>query len=248
MPSRKRSQSAPRPSRADIVRLLRENVGAQRMYTVWVDWVEMLALAISNACDLAQREERERRYLDIARRYTSEQMERFALATGALVNVFETEGFADVLGEAYSLLELPNEERGQFFTPYHVCRLMAQMTLDGAAEAIAAQGYVTVSDPASGAGAMLIAAAETLQAAGINYQQQMHVAARDIDATAVHMAYIQLALLYVPAVVVQGDTLRMTEVDTWYTPAHIYDGWKWKLRNRRATPTTGEHHAMAATV
>lgn len=246
MPSRKRGQPAQRPSRTDIVRLLSDNTGAQRMYTVWVDWVEMLALAISNACDIAQRDERERRYLEIAKRYDAQQMERFALATGALVNVFEAEGFGDVLGEAYSLLELSNEERGQFFTPYHVCQVMAQMTLDGAAETVASQGYVTVNDPASGAGAMLIAAAETLQASGINYQRQLHVAARDIDATAVHMAYIQLSLLYIPAIVVQGDTLRMTERDTWYTPAHIYDGWKWKLRNHSAPLTTGEAHAMVA--
>jgi hypothetical protein len=95
---------------------------------------------------------------------------------------------------------------------------------------------------------MLIAAAETLQGAGINYQRHMHVTAQDIDATAVHMAYIQLALLYIPAVVVHGDTLRMTQMGKWFTPAHIYDGWSRKLRHRRESLTQGVEHAVAATV
>jgi hypothetical protein len=41
---------------------------------------------------------------------------------------------------------------------------------------------------------------------------------------AVHMAYIQLSLLHVPAVVVHGNTLSLEEWGYWYTPAHILDG------------------------
>lgn len=139
-----------------------------------------------------------------------------------------------MLGDTYGQLELTNEGRGQFFTPYSVSRMMAQIALQDVADGVAEKGYITISDPACGGGAMLIAAAEVLKDAGINYQQQMHATGQDIDPTAVHMTYIQLSLLHVPAMVIQGDTLRQTCVDVWYTPAHILGGWTWRLRERPA--------------
>jgi hypothetical protein len=47
------------------------------------------------------------------------------------------------------------------------------------------------------------------------------------------MAYIQLSLLGVPAVVVVGDTLRLEERARWYTPAHVVGGWTMKLRREK---------------
>jgi hypothetical protein len=46
------------------------------------------------------------------------------------------------------------------------------------------------------------------------------------------MAYAQLTLMHIPAVVVHGNTLSLEESDHWYTPAHILGGWNWKLRRR----------------
>lgn len=73
---------------------------------------------------------------------------------------------------------------------------------------------------------------EALHGRGINYQQAMHATAQDIDATAVHMAYVQCSLLHIPAVVIWGDTLAVESRAVWHTPAHILGGWGWRLRHR----------------
>jgi hypothetical protein len=46
------------------------------------------------------------------------------------------------------------------------------------------------------------------------------------------MAYLQFALLHIPAVVIHGNSLSLEEFGRWYTPAHIMDGWSWKLRRQ----------------
>jgi hypothetical protein len=77
---------------------------------------------------------------------------------------------------------------------------------------------------------MMIALAEAMQSRGLNYQQQLHVTAIDIDERAVHMAYVQFSLLNIPAVVTVGDTLTMKMRESFYTPAHIMGGWDMRLR------------------
>ena len=54
---------------------------------------------------------------------------------------------------------------------------------------------------------MIIAAAKVLKDRGINYQKCMQVVAQDLDWKAVYMCYVQLSLLGINAVVVQGNTL-----------------------------------------
>ena len=67
--------------------------------------------------------------------------------------------------------------------------------------------YRTASDPACGAGAMLIAFANAAKRHGINYQKHVLFVSQDIDRTAAMMCYIQMSLLGCPAVVVIGDSL-----------------------------------------
>lgn len=87
---------------------------------------------------------------------------------------------------------------------------------------------------------MVIALAQEMREMGINYQQHLHVTTIDVDAKCVHMAYIQFALLHIPAVIVHGNTLSLEEWSHWYTPAHIVGGWKWKLK-RAAESEPGGH-------
>lgn len=219
-------------ARKDLVRLLRANEHQHQLWTIWSDFVEMAALAISNAVDLPQRDPREARYLDIAKRYTREQLDNFGRALGALTCALEKEP-SDVLGSVFMELELGSKWAGQFFTPFALCRLMAALQVDDELRAkIASQGYVTANDPAVGGGAMPIALAVELLEAGINYQHHLHVTAQDIDERAAHMAFVQLSLLHVPAIIVVGDTLRMECRAVWYTPAHILGGWSQRLRGQ----------------
>ena len=141
--------------RKELITLLRENADRTDMWTVWSDFIEMSAIAISNACDIAQRDEREARYMAIIGRYTKDQAMRFAGALAALTLAMEAAGFADVLGTAFMELELANKWAGQFFTPYPVCQLMAQLNIgQEMSDKLEERGFVTVCDPACGAAAM----------------------------------------------------------------------------------------------
>ncbi|MFC0403168.1 hypothetical protein [Paraburkholderia rhizosphaerae] len=109
---------------------------------------------------------------------------------------------------------------------------MAMMMIGDGGDAVREHGFIRLQEPACGAGGMVVAAAESLNEAGVNYQQAMHATCIDIDPCCVHMAYVQLSLLHIPAIVVHGNALSAQVWGVWYTPAHILDGWRWKLRAR----------------
>ncbi|NUS39416.1 MAG: SAM-dependent DNA methyltransferase [Lysobacter sp.] len=224
--------------RKAIVKLLQASAYRHQLWTVFGDFVELAALAIANAVDKRQFAVREARYLQIIQRYDPEEARRFPAMLAELVSALELDP-ADQLGAIFGELELGNAARGQFFTPPELCRLMARLSIDpeDMREKIARRGYITVQEPAAGAGAMIIAMATELQAAGFSYQQHMHVTAIDVDSRAVHMAYVQLSLLHVPAVVILGNTLAVEEREHWYTPAHILGAWEYRLRDRTPVPT-----------
>jgi hypothetical protein len=196
----------------------------------------MMAIALSNAVDIPQREAREARYMQIVKGYDTVELDLLKKGFWHLIEALEAET-QDVLGRTYHDLELHNKWAGQYFTPYHLSRVMAKMTIDDGASIrarIEERGFVTAQEPAVGSGVMIIALAQEMREAGINYQQHLHVTAIDIDPKCVHMAYVQFSLLHIPAVVVHGDTLAMEEYSHWYTFAHIVNGWDWKLRRRAA--------------
>ena len=96
---------------------------------------------------------------------------------------------------------------------------------------------------------MVIATAEAFRDEGINYQQAMHATCIDIDATAVHMAYVQLTLLHIPAIVIHGNALSLEQWGYWLTPAHVLGFWDAKLkRDASARQDWGEKadHAVPA--
>lgn len=228
-PRRKRDPGP--PPREPISKLVRRISDRHDLWTVWSDFVEMAAISISNAVDHRQHEVRERRYAAIVARHEPAALVRFAETLGALVLAFE-DGIDDVLGRTFMELELGSKWAGQFFTPFPLCRTMAELQMGGFPELIETHGFVTVSDPAVGAGAMPLALCAAMRDAGINYQQHLHVTAQDIDERAVHMCYVQLSLIHVPATIVVGDTLRMECRALWHTPAHVLGGWSMRLAAR----------------
>ena len=92
------------------------------------------------------------------------------------------------------------------------------------------KGYLSVSDPACGAGAMLIAFANVSREQGINFQQKVLFVAQDIDVTATRMCYLQLADLGCPAIVICGDSLAKPgfhpDNNVWYTPFYYLNEWR----------------------
>lgn len=236
------------PRLNSIVKLFETCRYKHDLYTVFGDWCECSAISMSNAVDLASFEKREARYVEIARKYGSETMATFSKIFGEVVMALE-EKPQDILGMTFHALELHNKARGQFFTPYPICQLMARIIAGGAEDmqqAIAKRGFMLAQEPAVGSGAMIIALAEAILEAGFNYQQLLHVTAVDIDPRAVHMAYIQFSLLHIPATVIVGDSLAMRFREEWHTMAHVMGGWSAKLRRTSENAGAGEGQPEAA--
>lgn len=219
--------------RTNIIKMIDEVGRRHDRRTVFRDFVTMSAVALSKA-DLRQAEAREELYRQTVRKYSSDEAKTIAHMFAEL-----QEGLSvsprDILGEIFMQLEIGNSRMGQFFTPHHICELMAAITMsDNIVEKVAKHGFVTVHEPASGSGATIIAKMLAMEDRGLNYQRHAHVTAVDLDPTAAMMAYVQLSLMHVPAIVVHGNTLTLEEHSRWYTPAHIMGGWSKKLSQARA--------------
>ncbi len=199
-------------------------------HQVFSDFVEMAAISLSNTVDLVHRDGREARYFEIIKRYTAEELQTFPRLLAELTFGFEDE-ITDHLGALFHELELHNTYKGQFFSPYAICKMNAMMTFGPEGrEIIEQRGFITASEPACGSGGMIIGLADAMKDDGINYQQTLHVTAVDLDIRCVHMAYIQFSLMHIPAIIVHGNTLSLEEFGHWYTPAHILGGWTFKLK------------------
>jgi type I restriction-modification system DNA methylase subunit len=141
--------------------------------------------------------------------------------------------FHDFLGAIFMELELGDDRNGQYFTPYHVQSLMARLLMPDVELTIRREGFVTVSDPASGAAGMIVAYAGVLLEAGYNPSEHMFGSCIDIDPIAADMAFIQLSLLGIPAEVVTGNTLTMQLNRVRYTPVYYINNFEKRLDDQR---------------
>ena len=220
--------------RKDFLEIFQKLCYGRSSWEVWNDFLFCSAVSISNVFPTKERESREKEYHDRLSRYRREEMGKLAELLGCIVISLEQNPEQDFLGELYHELRLEQVQKGQFFTPYHISRMMAEIQLvGGTAEAeIRRKGYMSVSDPACGAGAMLIAFANAARSRKINYQSQVLFVAQDIDRTAVLLCYLQLSLLGCPAVVIQGDSLAkpglQEENEIWYTPFFHLNQWRFR--------------------
>lgn len=227
-----------------VVKLMDGLTGRYSRWEVWQDFIIMSAISIANAMGGPHREAREKEYLAHAGKYSAQEIEIFAQMLCETVSDLDRNPDQDFLGELFMALDLSNEWKGQFFTPYSVCRAMAAMTYGEDLKAkIEQQGWVRVNDPACGAGALLIAFANECRRPGndVNYQTSVLFVAQDIDYLAGMMCYIQMSLLGCPGYVVIDDTIvnPSTSYDdrglfprggsnVWFTPMYFRDVWHYR--------------------
>lgn len=197
-------------------------------YEVFRDFVTMSAITIHNAINKDEKLEAE--YLQIAGKYPREELILFCELFGRLVLLLDTEP-RDVLGELYMSLDLGNAGTGQYFTPSDVSELMAQISYVESLRKLSTS-FVTVSEPACGAGGMMLAFAKILIANGHDPAQTMWAQCQDIDRLAALMCYIQLSLWNIPAMVIVGNTLTLERREVFYTPQHYLGRWSAKLQMR----------------
>ena len=184
------------------------------------------ALAISNLADLTQYDEREEQYKQIMKNYSEKERktmaEIFGKIFGLLSSVVYDDGvFSDYLGEIFMNCNMGNKNTGQFFTPYHVSKMCAKIAIGTPNKA---DGKIlTLCEPCCGSGGMVLAAMDVLKNDfGINYAMDCFVDCSDIDLRCVHMAYLQLSLAGVPAIVKHQDALSGKIWSVWKTPALVF--------------------------
>lgn len=223
----------------EFMKLFDKLTYSRSAWQVWEDLMTVMACSICNAVD-----HREKAF---ARR--EEQYERAikelggvdipAEIFGIVIMALEDNPNQDFLGKLYMNLNLGNHWKGQFFTPYHVCELMAKINIDERCkQEIEDKGYVSVCDPCVGAGAMLIAAAQAFRDCKINYQISALFIGQDIDPVVAKMAYIQLSLLGCPGYIIVGDSLTNPPTghvlfpqenngqELWITPLFMHQTWE----------------------
>lgn len=189
----------------DIIRYIEKISGKYSRYEVYSDWIKCCSLSISNSMDLFHGKvwkDREQAFADTMARYNSTEQEMFSEMLAMLTETLEHE-MTDVLGQVYMESGMGSKAAGQFFTPYHLSYLCAKLELPEPDEF----GLYHINEPSCGGGGMIIAAAQVLKEKGVDYQRKMRVVAQDLDWKGVYMCYLQLSLLGINAVVVQGDTL-----------------------------------------
>lgn len=193
------------------------------------DVFECGAISISNTVDFTHKDEREETYQRIMQKYDLSERELIAELFGmifALLSsvVYDGGVFDDYLGELFMHCNQYNKKTGQYFTPYYVSHFMAKTAIRDDVRSLAENdGIITICDPYSGGGGMLVGALDVLKNDyGINYTRNCFMEGADIDIRCVHMTYLQLSLAGVPAIVKHQNSLTRELWSVWKTPAFIF--------------------------
>jgi type I restriction-modification system DNA methylase subunit len=215
----------------EFVELLESFRSGVSNYQLFQDFSEMATLSISNAIPFGiqdVRERRERQYLSTASKYKKNELEIFAHMLGVVTMAFDEDPDQDFLGRIFMLAELGNDNLGQFFTPYTVSKLVAEMNFAPKIKEadFKEKEFISICDPCVGAGGLLIAAFNAAKDSEINPQTQILFHGADLSPQAAHMAYIQCSLLGLSAVISIGNSLTLERSEVFYTPMYCLNWWR----------------------
>lgn len=253
---------------AEFVKKFEALSGRYSVRQIWEDWVVMSAISISNVVDQVHAPEREKHYMTLASKYKAQELNVFTELFVDFINAMDRNPDQDYLGEMYMAVGMGNEHVGQFFTPYTVCKCMAKMTAPNIPGEVEKRGWISVGDPAYGAGALLVAFANECLLQGVNYQSSVLFVAQDIDYLVGCMCYLQLSILGCAGYVKIGDSLArpstshdprglipVDDGNIWYTPFFFREEWHTRrmaasmellFSRLTATPSNEEPPAEAA--
>lgn len=143
----------------ELLDIFRQLCISRSSWQVWADLMAAMACTFANAVDksLPRHTAREKEYAECIKRLGG--VEKPAKCFAIVVEALERNPDQDFLGKLYMSLELGNHWKGQFFTPYNVCECMAGITINDNMQTLEKQEWISVNDPACGAGATLVATA-----------------------------------------------------------------------------------------
>ena len=217
-----------------IVSFFQKLTGSRQLWELWEDAMIMFATMLSNAVDKRFFNEREETFKSISSKYSAEEMQIFLQIFAETVNQLEANPEQDFLGDLYMQLELGSHWHGQVFTPYNVCKMMADLQTPPELSFDDAKN-ITITDCACGGGALLVASAHAyrkkMAEIGLNAQDFVCIYAQDLSMIAALMCYIQISLQGYAGKVKIGDSLLHPMLDSdngsdiWYTPMWFSDVW-----------------------
>lgn len=213
--------------KAEFIRLFKAIKRERHRHEVWSDFVTTSAIALHNAT--AKDHTLENEYMSIISAYSTCDIQRLCEMLSLVVTLLEPEP-TDILGQLYMELELSSKENGQYFTPPYISGLMAEILHGESLDQKLQQPFVTLHEPACGAGGMILSFVKVIIQKKHNPAEKLWVSAIDINRVAALMAYIQLTLWNVPAEVIIGNALSMELRERWLTPAHHFYDWDTRLR------------------
>ena len=189
-----------------IVTTIKQISGEYSEETIFSDWVRCMALAYQNSCYLIHNklwEKREELYLQTMNKYNSENQRKICEMHALLTLLMEME-ISDYLGQIYMEADCGSKATGQFFTPFHISVMAAEIAVP---KDVSEEKKYVMNEPSAGGGGMILAAAKVIRQRGLNYQNCMKVTAQDLDWRSVYMTYVQLCMLGINAEVIRMNTL-----------------------------------------
>ena len=227
-------------TKKEFIKIFNEMCYSRSGWQVWSDLISTMACSIANAVDRSEPRfsNREKEYANCIERLGG--VDKPAKCFAIVVEALERNPEQDFLGELYMELELGNHWKGQFFTPYNICKMMSEITVGDVDRQIEEKGYISICDPACGAGATLIAAANSMRNAKHNFQNHVLFVGQDIDRIVGMMCYIQLSLLGCAGYICIGNTItnplvghvlfpqEMEGQELWITPMFQSNVWAWR--------------------
>ena len=224
-------------------------------HSVWDDFIFMSAAAIFNGTAISNgmamsdgeavvdgtavsdTQKRADKFAIISKNYSPDELKLIAQLFALTAVALEENPQQDYLGQLFMELNFGNVRAGQYFTPYHVAELMADLSMTSAKN----HRYETVNDPACGSGVMLIATYNKMILLKRDPTTELFVVGQDIDCSIALMCYIQLSLLGAAGYVVVGDSLAQPLTGdplfapdgAWCTPMYYHWVWAWRRTIRQ---------------
>lgn len=188
---------------------------------VFRDFCEMAYCALSKQVCMSKEEaeSREAQYMGVVSRYRNkEDLQPMSELLGLAVMGLNRGG-VDFLGHVAAEMGVLDASLGQFFTPYEVSKLMTEITFTGLDKTIESEGFMTVQEPAVGAGGMLLAMADVVEDQGFDPALNVWIDATELSCSTFYMAYVQLALRGLSGVVRHENSITMEEFTVVYLPS-----------------------------
>lgn len=180
---------------ASFIKCIKSIDGSKSRREVFTDFCELAYCALAKVASpsLEQRDQLEQQYMEVVARYRKkDDIRKMPELLGITIEAINLGGL-DFLGAVAGELEVLDAKLGQFFTPYHVSRCMAEISMSAVGSIIEENGFVTVQEPAVGAGGMVIAVADVIEGLGFDPAKHLWVEATELSRSTYHMGFIQKA-------------------------------------------------------